>query len=645
MIQIYHNTRMEKYRFPAGAVAEGTEVKIGLDVTEDNADIFLCYAYGLYSFSYSEKQMTDSGKNYYEETIRVQGETGLFFYWFRIVKKENTNKFYFYVRDSAKNDGSGVISDAAPKIEAEGEKHPRAFQITVSKETFKTPDWFKGALIYQIFPDRFFRGETFSQDAMMQAKKAQERIYHIDWYEDVDIKGTEETGYIACDFFGGTLDGIREKIPYLRDLHIDCLYINPVFEARSNHRYDTADYLHIDPMLGGNEAFARMEKELKAAGIRVILDGVFSHTGADSVYFNKFSRYPGTGAYMAYRDHTKSPYSSWYSFSGEGDGISYDSWWGFPDLPNVKEDDLSYRQFIFGTGGVLETWLKRGAAGFRLDVSDELPDSFLRELQKTVNRLTGGEGVVMGEVWEDASNKVSYGNYRDFLFGNTHDCVMGYTFRDAVLGFLSGRHPAQTLNNLLETYRENYPAEAYYCMMNLISSHDVTRAITEIAGDKDPGNRETQQKMILDKRQREKGFALLRLALALQIGYIGSPSIYYGDEIGMQGYRDPFNRRTYPWGRLDEIQKAHLSFCREFTGLRTVYPVLKTGAYKTLYAQGDVFVFERTLDPENKDFFGKACVGARRVLVAVNRNEEITYSFGDLGISLPPLSCYAGEML
>jgi len=383
-----------------------------------------------------------------------------------------------------------------------------------------------------------------------------------------------------------------------------------------------------DPMLGGKEAFETFAAGMQESGISFILDGVFSHTGADSRYFNKLGRYPEAGAYQNAENGVSSKYSSWYSFFRDETGrLSYNSWWGFSDLPNVNENDLTYRDYIVGDEGVIKSWLGRGASGFRLDVSDELPDSFLRELRIAVKDKTNGEGVILGEVWEDASNKISYGSYRDFLLGNTHDSVMGYTFRDAVLGYISGASSAQDMNARLESYRENYPPEAYYCIMNLISSHDVPRAITVASGSPDPGDREKQKVLFLDGTAWGKGLALMRIALIIQMGYIGSPCIYYGDEIGMQGYRDPFNRRTYPWDRLEASQEEQLEFYREATGLRRKYPVLRTGAYRTLFAKNDVYIFERFLTPDSLDFFGDACAGPRRVVIAVNRSDSESFCF------------------
>lgn len=645
--QIYHYSRSSEYRSPYGAVPAGTYVDLSINVMIPCDEVRLCYSYGLYTFSYSEMVMHPLEENpaRFHVKVRMPGEPCLFFYWFCLTKSASqpsavpfpivqkpdgfkAQSRLYYVLSRHRADGTGRISHVPSKIGATEDRYPAAFQISVFRKEFQTPDWFKGAVIYQIFPDRFNRGSDYWPGQMQAARQASERVYHEDWYEDVDIHGKPETGYLACDFFGGTLDGITEKIPYIKELHVDCLYMNPIFEARSNHRYDTADYLSADPMLGGNEAFRRFSSGMEESGIPFLLDGVFSHTGADSKYFNKLGRYPEPGAYQAAVGESSSPYSSWYSFSRDSAGsLDYDSWWGFSDLPNVNENDLSYRDFVLGRDGVIETWLKRGAAGFRLDVSDELPDSFLREMRQTVKGATERQGVVLGEVWEDASNKVSYGAYRDFLLGNTHDSVMGYTFRDALLGFLSGAFSAKTLNARLESFRENYPPQAYYSIMNLISSHDIPRAITVLAGAPDPGDREKQREIFLDASQWKRGLALMRLALVVQMGYVGSPSIYYGDEIGMQGYKDPFNRRTYPWDRLSTSQKEQLAFYRDITGLRRRYPLLKTGAYRTIWAEDDVYIFERYLDADGNDFFGKPCAGTRKVVFAINRSEKNPFSF------------------
>jgi 4-alpha-glucanotransferase len=340
-------------------------------------------------------------------------------------------------------------------------------------------------------------------------------------------------------------------------------------------------------------------REAGQRGIAVLLDGVFSHTGADSRYFNKFGRYPDIGAYQEMTGQGLSPYSAWYTFHRKGDELFYDSWWGFPDLPNVSEHDLSFMRYICGPDGILRTWLRRGVSGFRLDVSDELPDHFLREIRRALH-AENPDAAILGEVWEDASRKVSYGSYRDFLFGRTHDSLMGYPFQKALLDWFAQHIPTSTLINTLESLRESYPCESFYASMNLISSHDIPRAITALAGLPDPGNREAQARMTLSPPARARGLAMLRLCYLVQIAFPGMAVIYYGDEAGLEGYRDPFNRRTFPWGREDRnLQEWY----RILGGLRHDWPVLRT--LLRLTSDGDhILIIERYLDL-GRDVFGQ----------------------------------------
>lgn len=656
-----HASRLPEYRSPFGAQKTGSEVNLRFKTNKDSTEIILCYSYGLYNFSYHEEPMKlESSENEvdtYVTSLELPAEPGLIFYWFKVTvtreyalsllpdkgdmlwaKKNSDLVYLFFVNAGNTKTGSGVISFEPPRVGVEENKYPYAWQITVYDKNFKTADFMKGAMMYQVFPDRFARDKKFSFKKMCEASPRQERVYHEDWNEDVDIYGKPETGYLACDFFGGSLYGIAEKMDYIKSLGINILYLNPIFEARSSHRYDTADYLNVDPILGGNEAFEELIKQAKKRDIRVVLDGVFSHTGADSKYFNKFDRYEGVGAYKSYVEGIESQYRSWYSFIETDDGVpAYESWWGFPDLPNVNENDLSYRRFVFGKGGVVDTWINRGASGLRLDVSDELPDSFIRQMREAVMKYSNNDGVVIGEVWEDASNKCSYGSYRDFMLGRTHDSVMGYTFRDGLLSFLARKMNAEDFDAYMEGYRERYPSEAYYSMMNLISSHDVPRAVTVLAGKDDPGTRELQKDIFLDDEELENGIKLMRLAYAFQIGYIGNPCVYYGDEALLEGYRDPFNRRTYPWGKLKDYQNEQVKFVQNLSILRSDNPCLKTGYYKTLFAEEYAIVFERFLDEDSNDFFGrKIGEGSKRVVLLLNNNStrNLRYSTSDDSVVL-----------
>ncbi|HPG64031.1 MAG TPA: glycoside hydrolase family 13 protein [Saccharofermentans sp.] len=640
-MSILHASRSLIYRNPFGAVPTDSEVELFFDCYSDAKEVTLCYAYGLYKMTYHEEPMkvspadVDSQTTRYTAHLEIPHERGLLFYWFSFVLDEESKKLhpeidslhfgkYYYVAFPDDSLCEGYVYYEPPRVGADENKYPYAWQITVYDKDFVTPDSMKGAVIYQIFPDRFCRGTSYDYEKISSDSSKPERIFHKNWYEDVDIEGKPSTGYIACDFFGGSLQGILEKLDYLESLNVNIIYLNPIFEARSSHRYDTSDYLNVDPILGGNDVFIKLLDEAKKRNISIIIDGVFSHTGADSRYFDKYGRYDGVGAFESFVENVESPYRSWYSFKKDEDGrILYDSWWGFPELPNVNENDLSYRRFIFGKNGVVETWINNGVGGIRLDVSDELPDGFIRQMRDTLKRKSNNEAMLVGEVWEDASNKCSYGSYRDFLLGKTHDSVMGYTFRTVVIDFLLRSIDAEVLDARLEGFRERYPMQAYYCIMNLISSHDVPRAMTVLSGQEDDRDRAMQQLMKVSKLKYARTTKLMRIALAFQIGYIGATSLYYGDEVLMEGYKDPFNRRTYPWGQLSQKQNEELYFSRQLLKLRQDNPVLRTGYYRTLVAEGDFLVFERYCDELGKDYFGNTIdKGARKILLLINRCEN-----------------------
>lgn len=631
-MKAYHQSRLSRYRHPYGAVPALTLVRLAISLTPQDGDpadlpvVFLCYAYGLNRFAESRQRMlvsrpvsTEPAANSWSagDTIdfaaelTLPAEPGLFFYWFEI--QLDGGRLYYTCE--LYGEGSGWLGHQRPRFQIGEHHHPHPFQITVTDPDFTVPDWLIGGVLYQIFPDRFRRDSKFTPERFIQHSQGRaERVYHQDWSEEVDIQGHPDTGYIACDFFGGSLQGITEKLDYLQQLGVTILYLNPIFAARSNHRYDTGDYEHVDPLLGTNADLIALCGAASQRGIRILLDGVFSHTGADSRYFNKFGRYPGIGAFQEMNGLGHSPYLSWYSFHRKGDDLFYDSWWGFSDLPNVSEHDLSFRHYITGPDGILRVWLRRGISGFRLDVSDELPDDFLRDIRRAA-RTEKPDAAILGEVWEDASHKISYDQYRDFLFGRTHDTIMGYPFQKALLDWLGHRTSTGVTINIFETLRENYPIQSFYSSMNLISSHDIPRAITVLAGLPDPGNREVQAKTHLSEAARQRGLLQMRLAYLIQIMFPGVAAIYYGDEAGVEGYRDPFNRRTFPWGYEDQDLQR---FYRRLGQLRCEMQVLKTG-FVRLAAEGDnILLIERFLDL-GRDAFGHFADGPEHVRAAINR--------------------------
>ena len=642
-MKVRHDSRDLRMRNPFGAVPCGRVVELACEVVcEDGRDsgsteVLLHYAYGLERYVQSTQRMIPvvdgAGVVRHATSLRMPGEPCLLFYWFEIQPDRSHAEgvgSFFLIGPPDHLGGEGRACSHPPEFAPDSQTDRHPFQITVYEPSFHSPDWVKGSVVYQVFPDRFSRGTGFSLEAARTARPDPARILHSSWEEEVDHVGLPGLGYTASDFFGGTLAGIEEKLDHLVSLGVGVLYLNPVFESRSNHRYDTADYKRVDPLLGDEESFERLCRAASEKGIRILLDGVFSHTGDDSRYFNRYGRYEETGAYQEAEGKGFSPYRSWYGIrKAEGGRLLYDSWWGFESLPAVHENDLSFRDFLFGENGVLRFWLAKGASGFRLDVSDEIPDGFLRELRGCV-RFYLPDAFILGEVWEDASRKISYGAYRDFLLGRTHDAVMGYPFREALLGWLTDDFDAASMDRRLESIRENYPPESFHSNLTMLGSHDVVRALTALSGVPDPGDRNDQAVAKLTTAQRKLAGERLRIAAVFQMMYPGAPSIYYGDEAGMEGFRDPFNRRTYPWGREDA---GLLGIFQSLGRLRASTPVLRTGFYETVEAKGDRIVFRRFL-LEGRDAFGRPAEGPREVVVEIDRTLRKARVEGDREILL-----------
>ena len=471
------------------------------------------------------------------------------------------------------------------------------WQLTVYDRDFKAVDWLKGGLIYQIFPDRFYNSGTKKQNVPA------DRVLRGDWGGEPDWKPTKEGRVLNNDYFGGDLEGIRQKLDYLSSLGVTCLYLNPIFEAQSNHRYDTGDYEKIDPVLGTEDDLKHLCADAKEHDIRVILDGVFSHTGDDSRYFNKYGRYDSLGAFQS----KKSPYYPWYKFQAWPH--KYTAWWGIDILPEVQEETPSFIDYIAGENGVAAKWLRCGVSGWRLDVADELPDVFLDAFRKRV-KTENPEALILGEVWEDASNKSSYGHRRRYLQGRQLDSVMNYPFADAILSFIRSG-VAEGFSDRILIILENYPKCVTDILMNHIGTHDTMRAITALAGESCEGrDRPWQSKHHLSKADYQKGVKLLKLAAVLQYTLPGVPSLYYGDEAGMEGYKDPFNRGCYPWGKENADL---LAFYRLLGQVRKGCDCLRDGSFFCVSEMLSCLAFER----ENK---------SDAILVIINRNEHpITY--------------------
>ncbi|MEG0771955.1 glycoside hydrolase family 13 protein [Clostridium sp.] len=641
-IKIFYDSQHLFYKNPFGAVPCGSKIFFRIGVEEcDEINLELINFNGLqetvnmkkanesidninekaYVIDVSMRSTSTSHHNidkvyyssYFVNEIEVK-EPGILEYYFSI-KKEN--QWFYYGNNEVALGGVGKLYNSNPK----------PYQITVY-EDFKVPNWYKEGIIYQIFVDSFYKGNgSFSIDSKnnisqydnknIDQNMRDNKDYNFDnnsdkqviqnrennqnknnensiriksvncsssaissgkknsfiygeWYDEPMYIKDPSGNILRWAFYGGNLQGVIEKLSYLKNLGVTILYLNPIFEATSVHKYDTGDYMKIDPMFGDEEKFKDLCKKAKDQGIRIILDGVFSHTGDDSVYFNKFGNYEGIGAYQS----QESLYFKWYQFTRYPN--DYDCWWGVKSLPNVKELEPSYMDFIINSeNSVINKWLKLGAMGWRLDVADELPDAFIEALKKKVKELKE-DGVVIGEVWEDASNKVSYGQRRRYLLGKELDSIMNYPFRNMTLDFFRGYINSQDFIKRSMSLYENYPKEVFYANMNLLGTHDTERLLT----------------MFLDYSNDENtAKALLKLATLLQITFPGVPCIYYGDEAGLTGGKDPYNRKAYPWNREDgEI----LSWYKTITSIRNQHEVFKYGDLVFYKISEEVLCFKRT---------------------------------------------------
>lgn len=606
---VIHNSQQVYYRSIVGAAEAGSKIKLGIKIkSDDTVQKVLLRTWQDYA---SEKFLTltttdNSKEKFYSITLTLPEVGCLFWYYFII---ETNERIYYYGNNPERLGGQGFLYDNAPP----------SFQVTVYEKGAKTPDWFKHAVMYQIFPDRFCR----VGNEIVPKKNA---VYHACWNDDpVYYKDPDTRHIIAYDFYGGNIKGIESKLDYLKKLGISVIYLNPIFESESNHHYDTGDYHKVDPILGTNRDFKHLIDTAEKKGIKIIIDGVFSHTGSNSIYFNRQGQYDSVGAFQS-RD---SQYSSWYNFRNFP--YEYDCWWNFNTLPNVNENDPSYKDFIIHSeDSVLHHWLKEGIGGWRLDVIDELPMEFTHEFYAELKK-TNPNAVIIGEVWEDASNKIAYGFQRQYLCGREMDSAMNYPFREHVLNFLLNNIDGKECMRRLESLRENYPKENFYAMMNLIGSHDRIRVLNILAGvtnfDEEPVGVDVKN-FKLSEVQEKIAKSRLIMATLLQMTYPGVPSIYYGDEIAMDGFKDPLNRRTYKWdGGDDKIRQQVKKFIQE----RNNHTVLQTGELLPLKSEGDILAYARVIRYA-KDVFGQTAENDSYIAIfnrSTIKTHEVTFDVSD----------------
>ena len=473
------------------------------------------------------------------------------------------------------------------------------FRLLVYEKEFKAPEWFAGGVMYHIFLDRFCCGEgavTPNADA----------VINPDWQNGIPQYPRKNGDPISNNvFFGGNLWGVIEKLDYLESLGVTVLYLSPIFKAYSNHRYDTGDYEMIDGFLGGEQAFDELIKQAHARGIHIVLDGVFNHTGDDSRYFNRRGTYQTEGAYQS----QSSRYAKWYHFRDFPN--DYECWWNIEILPRLDHTNEECRRYFTGEDGIISHWTKRGVDGWRLDVADELSDEFLDELRHVVKKNTNGDELIIGEVWENAADKTAYGNRRRYLSGKQLDSVMNYPFRNAILAFLRDGD-AETFYHILTEIYASYPRSVSHSLMNLLGTHDTARILT-LLGDGGKGEclpNDTLAHLTLTEEERKNALTLLQLAAVLQFCAFGVPSVYYGDEAGVEGYGDPFCRKPFPWGREDAELQEHY---RALGKLRREHSALTNGDFRFVEHDATSFVFERVNQEE-------------RLLVFANMGDARTFA-------------------
>lgn len=562
-MRILYDSKDKKHKKPFGCVREGEAFTLCVHIpskcktTRANV-IFSGKSEWTFELLHT---ITKDGYDYFEGAC-VLPKADIYFYHFCIFTQEGSFELF--------REGYSDTNMCT------GEK----WQLTALEKDYRTSDAIKGIVMYQIFPDRFCKSGSPQLDG-----KLTPYVIHNST-DEMPVWQSDQNGVILNnDFFGGNLEGIKNSLPYIASLGVSAIYLNPIFKAFSNHRYDTCSYKEIDPMLGTEADFASLCDEAHKLGIKIILDGVFSHTGDDSIYFDRKGRF-GTGVCS----NPDSPYAKWYTADSNG---KYNYWWGIETLPCVNEMEPDFvRYVITDDDSVVAHWLRLGADGFRLDVADELPDEFIALLRKRVKQLKS-DAVVIAEVWEDASNKIAYGKRRSYFSQSEVDSVMNYPFREAIISLLLEHIDTTEFEKRIMTICENYPKDVLDCLMNSLSTHDTVRIMTVLSGAPLNLNREECASYVMQNHEIQRAQTLIFAAVMLQFFLPGSACVYYGDEVGMFGFYDPFNRAFFDKG---DDKNPIRDFVRTMAKLKNEQPALQTGNLNFLSAGDNVLCMEREKD-------------------------------------------------
>lgn len=576
---------MEKYifnplnnKFPKGTCEVNTEVKYTLKISkfeQPNNAYFVMHKDGEEpKFYLMEKEFTDDKYINYSYNFQYL-EAGHYWYHFEVAYNDYQTKL--------------IRGDNLDIYESNADSD--YLQLVINCDSNTSNDFHNG-IIYHIFVDRFCKVGT------VKARKGLNLI--TDWSEPVDKEYDEIGNRINANCYGGNLQGIISKLPYLKSLNVKTIYLSPIFEANSSHKYDTADYSKIDSMFGDEEIFNELITKADKNGIKVIIDGVFNHTGSDSIYFNKNNRYKSVGAYQS----QKSKYFDWYQFDNYPN--DYSCWWGIKTLPQTREES-GFAEYITGKNGIINKYMNLGLFGFRLDVVDELSNKFLSSICKSIKGVNPN-ALIVGEVWEDASSKIAYDERKEYFLGNALDSVTNYPMKNAILNFIKYGDITNFVN-VTNLILDQYPANIRNNLMNILDTHDTIRAITYLGADFNNIDYSENEKYILLPEEYEYGKKLLKLATIMQYTVIGVPTVYYGDEAGVQGNKDPYSRETYPWNNED----TELVEWYQKLGKLRDNSVLSNGDMNIIYAENSVIIYERVKED-------------KKIIVAINKSNEI-YEF------------------